>query len=65
MSALARALTQAADPELQAGLARDALAGLDRLLKHIPRGEALPAEEVGALVRLVVQAEHMGRAAVV
>lgn len=37
-------------------LAREALAALDRLLGAMPRGEALPAREIAALVRLINRA---------
>lgn len=51
------------DPELQAALAHHALAGLDRLLTACPAGERLESEEIGAIVRLIVQAEDVGAAA--
>jgi hypothetical protein len=44
------------DPELQDDLARNALRCLDQLLTALPAGELLPAEEIGAIVRLIVQA---------
>lgn len=34
-------------------VARDALDGLDRLLDAVPPDTAIPAREVGALVRLI------------
>jgi hypothetical protein len=55
------AIHRAADAELQAALARHGLAGFSRLLGYVPPGEALPAEEVGALVRLIGDAEEAGR----
>lgn len=48
------------DPELQPQLARDAIAGLDRLLSLSPPQERLLARHLGALVRLIRQAGEAG-----
>jgi hypothetical protein len=48
------------DPELQALLARDGLAALDRLLAGQRPGESIECREVGALVRLISQAGRVG-----
>jgi hypothetical protein len=50
------------DPELQADLARHALAGFNMLLAHVPPATALPSEQIGAIVRLISQAGEAGLA---
>jgi hypothetical protein len=45
-----------ADDRRDAELARDALAGLARLLAAVPPATPLPAGEIAALVRLVTRA---------
>lgn len=49
------------DPALQPHLARQALAGLDTLLTGQRRGESIPTDQVGAIVRLIVQAGGKGQ----
>lgn len=44
------------DPELQRELAALALAGLDGLLSGLPPASSIAAAEIGAIVRLIVQA---------
>jgi hypothetical protein len=41
------------DPELVPALTRDALSGLDRMLTAMPPTDTLPANEVGALMRVL------------
>jgi hypothetical protein len=50
------------DPELLASLARDGLAALDQLLTAQRPGEMIDCARVGALVRLIRNAEEQGRA---
>jgi hypothetical protein len=51
------------DPELQAALAREALAALDQLLAAQPSGETILCTRVGAIVRLIHQANEEAEAA--
>jgi hypothetical protein len=50
------------DRELQSVLAREALAALDQLLTSQPPGESIECSRVGAIIRLIKQAEKAGRA---
>ena len=50
------------DPELQGTLARDALGGFEPLRFLEPPNTPLPSQLVGAIVRLIVQAEEAGLA---
>lgn len=56
-------MPQHRDPELQAALARHGLKALDRLLTGQAPGNDLPADQIGALVRLINQAAEAGEAA--
>lgn len=49
-----------AEAELQAALARHALSGFDALLAFVPPDTPLPSHQVGAIVRLIKQAEDAG-----
>jgi hypothetical protein len=51
------------DPELQSILAREALAALDQLLSAQPAGETILCTRVGAIVRLIHQANEEAEAA--
>lgn len=50
--------SSSSDKELQRVLGLQALDALDRLLAAQAKGEPLPAEEIGAQLRLIRQALH-------